>query len=71
MFIVTLLGAHSIGHVHPAASGYGYADARANIHNNAWDATPLAFDSDYYGIMVGLVSSLQFLFNNEQSYNFL
>ena len=53
---MTLLGAHSLGHVHPSTSGYGYADASANIINNAWDSTPLTFDNDYYGIMTGLVS---------------
>ena len=57
VYEVTLLGAHSLGHVHPAVSGYGYADASANIINNAWDSTPLILDNDYYGIMTGFVST--------------
>lgn len=46
---VTLIGAHTIGHVHTAASGYGSVLAgNPNLQANAWDTTPSAFDNQYY-----------------------
>lgn len=46
---VTLLGAHTIGHVHTANSGYGNPGVlSANNLLNAWDNTPNVFDNQYY-----------------------
>ena len=45
---VTLIGAHTLGHVHTANSGYGLPNANTNILINAWDSTPTVFDNQYY-----------------------
>ena len=49
---VTLLGAHSIGHVHTEFSGFGNEDdiqyRSMNYAENAWDESPNAFDNQYY-----------------------
>jgi catalase (peroxidase I) len=58
---VTLIGAHTIGHVHPAASGYGTAatpttvTTTADLQTNAWDTTPQTFDNRYFR---GLISTV-------------
>eukprot|EP01038_Epipyxis_sp_PR26KG_P011324 gene11324-15188_t len=47
----TLLGAHSLGRVHPTTSGYGATTGTSNDDTNtvnAWDATPAVFDNTYY-----------------------
>jgi hypothetical protein len=54
---ITLLGAHTLGHVHPHISGYGKDSALDNITTNAWDPTPHQFDNQYYQ-MLQRVSSL-------------
>ena len=50
--IVTLLGAHTLGHVHKEFSGYdGHPnDPKVNtdVTVNAWDSTPDVFDNDYF-----------------------
>ena len=58
--VVTLLGAHTIGHVHPNLSGFGHSPSSATSAGgssesadavnavNAWDRTPLVFDNEYY-----------------------
>ena len=46
--VVTLIGAHTLGHVHTENSGYGLPNAAANILTNAWDSTPTVFDNQYY-----------------------
>ena len=46
---VTLLGAHSLGHMHIDVSGYGFVDDRVLPEAlNAWDDTPAVLDNDYY-----------------------
>eukprot|EP01038_Epipyxis_sp_PR26KG_P009951 gene9951-13385_t len=52
---VTLLGAHSLGHVDPSRSGYGLNNASTDIQINAWDASPTQLSIQYYE---ALVSSL-------------
>ena len=37
---VVLLGAHTVGHVHPEVSGYGKPNADTNVTINAFDQTP-------------------------------
>lgn len=50
---VTLLGAHSLGHVHPERSGYGFSgDLSSLVMVNAWDDTPDVFDNKYYESML-------------------
>lgn len=50
---VTLLGGHSIGHVHRDTSGYGFnAPPGANPKVNAWDNTPGQLDNLYYRSMI-------------------
>jgi len=44
---VALLGAHTLGHVHPQFSGYG-APTVTSLSDNAWDNTPHVFDNNYY-----------------------
>lgn len=54
---VTLLGAHTLGHVHLENSGYGSTvDPSLNPTTNAFDLTPNVFDNSYYQQMVGVVS---------------
>jgi len=49
---VALLGAHTVGHVHPQYSGFGNKDEANFFHvryaDNAWDETPEVFDNQYY-----------------------
>ena len=45
---VTLIGAHTLGHVHTQYSGYGLPRANTSILINAWDSTPTVFDNQYY-----------------------
>jgi hypothetical protein len=58
--VVTLLGAHTLGHVHVDFSGYGFANVTtttaANILTNAWDNTPSVFDNNYFSDHINLVS---------------
>jgi len=49
---VTLVGAHSLGHVHPASSGYGTSTAPATIQTNAWVPNPTVFSNQYYTNMI-------------------
>eukprot|EP01036_Dinobryon_divergens_P026237 gene26237-34858_t len=52
-FKMTLLGAHSLGHVHPEHSGYGLVCHDPTNNNcNAWDLTPDEFDNNYYSNLV-------------------
>jgi len=48
--VVTLIGAHTLGHVHTENSGYGITtpSPATNILINAWDTTPTVFDNQYY-----------------------
>ena len=57
---VTLMGAHTIGHVHEEFSGYRHDSPIAvsvppDIQLNAWDDTPDTFDNEYYKSMVNVV----------------
>ena len=46
---VALIGAHTIGHVHPANSGYGQLlNVNSTVLTNAWDNTPSVFDNHYF-----------------------
>jgi len=45
---VTLLGAHTVGHVHTANSGFGKTGNSTDNLLNAWDTTPNVFDNEYY-----------------------
>jgi len=53
---VTLLGAHSLGHVHTANSGYGApgVNPAANVAVNSWDGTPTTFDNRYYNRLLNI-----------------
>lgn len=44
---VTLIGAHTIGHVHIENSGYGLIN-KTTLTLNAWDKTPHIFDNKYW-----------------------
>lgn len=56
---MTLLGAHSLGHMHIAVSGYGFVDDRVLPEAlNAWDDTPAVLDNDYY---VQLLKQVRFV----------
>ena len=54
---VTLIGAHSIGHVHVKHSGFGISTT-SNPHDasallvNAWDSTPHLLDNKYFQNMI-------------------
>ena len=53
---VTLLGAHSLGHVHTEYSGFGKEFSNEHLeefyNDNSWDDTPDQFDSLYYTSML-------------------
>ena len=47
--VVTLMGAHTVGHVHIDTSGFGFqGDITKNVLLNAWDDTPTLFDNLYF-----------------------
>lgn len=47
--VVTLLGAHSVGHAHPTHSGFGSPSLNASLlESNAWDQTPHILDNQYF-----------------------
>ena len=55
-FTVTLIGAHSLGRVHIANSGYGFADSTFDpILVNAWESTPDLLDNGYFANLLELV----------------
>jgi len=49
---VTLSGAHTLGHVHPEASGYQSDQPASNVRVNAWDNSPDRFDNRYWNNMI-------------------
>jgi len=52
---VTLMGAHTLGHVHTQFSGYGFnVTAASPAVVNAWDNTPTVFDNQYYQSMLNI-----------------
>jgi len=53
---VTLLGAHTLGHVHTTNSGYGAPgiNPTANAAINSWDGTPTIFDNRYYNRLLNI-----------------
>ena len=57
----TLLGAHTLGHVHTYYSGYGTANSIADGYTNGFDDTPHIFDNNYYYNMLINVSHNTFL----------
>ncbi len=53
--VITLLGAHSVGHVSPSQSGFGIVDDKLNktsYLSNAFDSTPHILDNKYYMTLV-------------------
>ena len=54
--VVTLLGAHSLGHTHVGASGFGFEDSDNAELRDAWDNTPNVLDNDYFILLVSQVS---------------
>eukprot|EP01034_Spumella_vulgaris_P021392 gene21392-27422_t len=50
---VVLMGAHTVGHVSIANSGYGFAGNTASGLLNAWDDTPATFDNKYFANLMG------------------
>ena len=59
---VTLLGAHSLGNVHPENSGYGlykdlFTDTEFVEQLDAWDKTPDILDNDYFLKLTTIVSN--------------
>ena len=55
--LVTLLGGHTVGHVHVENSGYGIPQNLFPVSNllNAWDPTPNVFDNEYYKDIANLI----------------
>jgi len=53
---VTLLGAHTLGHVHTAHSGYGAPGINPanSVAVNSWDGTPAVFDNAYYNKLLNI-----------------
>eukprot|EP01034_Spumella_vulgaris_P021863 gene21863-27938_t len=45
---VVLVGAHSLGHMHPDNSGFGLSGSCSDGYLNAWDDTPHIFDNHYH-----------------------
>ena len=57
--IVTLSGAHTLGHVHLKNSGYSVQEPPESIIVNAWDRSPAKFDSLYFKYLLDLVSEVK------------
>lgn len=63
---VALIGAHTLGHVHPEFSGYGVATTPVKVFGNndlitnAWDTTPHLFDNTYYSSMATFVRNIHY-----------
>lgn len=56
---ITLIGAHTVGHVHPNVSGHGQKCSNAaNNDCNAWDNTPNVFDNLFYVNLINAVRKL-------------
>jgi len=46
---ITLIGAHTLGHVSPSKSGFGITSSTSTSdQKNSWDGTPDKFDNKYY-----------------------
>ena len=54
--IVTLSGAHTLGHVHLQNSGYGVEQNPVWVTVNAWDKSPAKFDNLYFKYLLEFVS---------------
>jgi len=54
--IVTVIGAHTLGHVHLQNSGYSVERFPKSITVNAWDSSPAKFDNLYFQNLIGNVS---------------
>ena len=48
-----MVGAHTLGHVHTANSGYGNQGGQAALATNSWDGTPHIFDNNYFRRLLG------------------
>jgi len=59
--IVTLSGAHTLGHVHLKNSGYSVQEPPESIDVNAWDDSPTKFDSEYFRYLLDKVKQLLLL----------
>ena len=67
---VTLIGAHTIGHMHPEFLGYGTAPTPSptavNNNNalltNAWDTTPQTFDNEFHRSLARAVRTIEALY---------
>jgi catalase (peroxidase I) len=57
--VVTLLGAHSVGHMSVTKSGFGDENAQAILEGNSWDDTPHVLDNHYYLELVNKPWDLQ------------
>jgi len=53
---VTLIGAHTLGHVHTTNSGYGApgVSPATSIQVNSWDGSPTAFDNAYFNRLLNI-----------------
>lgn len=66
--IVTLLGAHTLGHVHTDVSGYGVTTGQnQRPDDNAWDSSPASFDNRYYQNMINVVWDTAFPNGNDKN----
>ncbi len=57
-YIVSLLGAHSLGYVNISNSGYGIVNS-SNVNPifmNAWDSTPHILDNSYFAELLTKVT---------------
>jgi hypothetical protein len=59
-----LIGAHTIGHVSPDNSGYGFIEDSnsTSVLLNAWNPTPAVFDNKYYQTLLENVITFLFKF---------
>lgn len=49
------MGAHTLGYVNIANSGYGFSGSTASGRLNAWDDTPASFDNGYFVNLMDVV----------------
>eukprot|EP01038_Epipyxis_sp_PR26KG_P015755 gene15755-21334_t len=68
--MVTLMGAHGLGHVHVKYSGYGFPNANSSVFINAWNLNPTQFTNEYYQALITTANNWQNIRSSNKEINF-